>query len=326
MASENFLTNPPRSRRRRRTVTATTTRRRKRSGGLPSALLRRMMKTYGPRRGMREAWKAYRGGARNPAILPRSYSRRVSHRPVVYGVGQGSGMVWKRSPLARGPRLSNPFGEEAMIVGFNPRHSKRSKRKGVSTTMARKRRRRRSRIFALNPRHRIHRRRHLNFGELAMLNPRHRRHIRQNPVRRYGRRRHRRNPAARATGLPAISWRKPMSLLVPAAVGTGAFVACDYLPAKLGMTTTFPRLGVKAAVGIGGSMVVSKFLGKTNGTVWLIVSGVNILQDVLRTFVFQPTVLTTAGYGAFPYQDGGMAGDMGVAGSEGFGAFPGEQY
>ncbi len=312
MAIENFLTNPPRTRRRRvrRTVT-----RRKRSGGLPSDLLRRMMKTYGPRRGMREAWKAYRGGARNPATLPGAYSRQVTHRPVVYGMGKGSGMVWKRSPLARGPRLANPFGEEAMIVGFNP---KRPRRKGVSTVAKRRRRRRRVNDPGKKRRRYGLRR---NFGELALLNPRRRRRvIRRSPLLRYGRRRHRRNPAARAAGLPAISWRRPMSLLVPAAVGTGAFVACDYLPAKLGMVTTFPRLGVKAAVGIGGSMVIGRFLGKSNGAVWLIVSGVNILQDILRTFVFQPTVLTTAGYGAFPYQDGGMSGD------EGFGAFPGEQY
>jgi hypothetical protein len=85
---------------------------------------------------------------------------------------------------------------------------------------------------------------------------------------------------------------------MPAAVGVGAFMACEMAPTKLGMVTDFPRLGVKAAVGVGGSMVIGRFLGRANGTVWLLVSAVNIFQDILKTFVFKTAL---AGLGAYPY-------------------------
>jgi hypothetical protein len=77
------------------------------------------------------------------------------------------------------------------------------------------------------------------------------------------------------------------------------------------MTSDYSRLGVKAAVGVAGSMAIGKFLGKSNGTVWLLVSAVNLFQDILKTYVFRSAM---AGLGAFPggqiygFQHGPSAG------------------
>ncbi len=118
----------------------------------------------------------------------------------------------------------------------------------------------------------------------------------------------RRGRGAVAASLPALSFTKPMQLLVPLAVGTAGYMAADRVPVMVGMTGTLPRLGVKAAVGIGGGMLISKFLGRQNAAVWTIGVGINLLSDLLKTYVFK-TQLATAGYGAFPYQEYGAYPD-----------------
>lgn len=119
--------------------------------------------------------------------------------------------------------------------------------------------------------------------------------MRHNPIRRrHYRRRYRRNPARAAQ---AISIRKPMSLLVPAIAGTGGFFAADYIPNVIGMSASpLTRIGIKAGIAFGGGMVVSKFAGSKIGAAFAIGAGINVVNDVLRTYVFKTTV---AGLGAF---------------------------
>jgi hypothetical protein len=241
MALEAFLINPAKKSRRKKSGA-----RKRKGGGLPGGLLSRMIRTYGIKRGMKEAWKAHRSGKRNP------------------------------------------FGEEVMIVG-NPKGRRKKVRREVISTMATKRRRvRRKRVRRNEPgRKRVHHRRHYSL----LSNARTRRVVR----RVHHRRHHRRNPAS--TGL-GISARRPMSLLMPAAMGTGGYFAADYIPIAIGMSTTpMYRIGIKAALAVGGSMLLSRFLGGRNAAYFSLGVGINVLNDVLKTYVFKTT--TTAGLGAF---------------------------
>lgn len=273
MAMEAFLVNPARKKRK------ASSGRKRRGGGLPAGLLSKMIRTYGIKRGMKEAWKAHKGtGTRTvkrvrvKAKRRKSVSRKLpgayhvagrKHRPVVYG-GIKAGQ-YSRSPFSRSPRI-NPFGEEVMILGANPKRRKRSKRKAT-----------RRHSLRLNPirRRRVSRRRGL-----------------------------RRNPATAM----AISARKPMSLLMPALVGTGGYFAADYIPAAIGMSgSPITRIGVKAGIAFGGGMLVSKFLGAKSGTAFALGVGINIINDALKTYIFKG--VGTAGMGAFT-----------VPGLRGFGA------
>jgi hypothetical protein len=277
MSMEAFLINPAKRRRKRVTRKVSSGKRRRRGGGLPSGLLSRMIKTYGIKRGMKEAWKAYRSGARNPKTLPRAFRTRVSHRPVTYGTGRGT---WKRSPLATGSRLENPFGEEVMIVG-NPRR-RRARRKVRRNEPGRKRVVHHRRRYSM---------RHNDPGRKRVY---HRRHYRRNP--------------ARSTAL-AISYRRPMSLIVPAIAGTGGFFVADYVPTAIGMSASpLTRIGIKAGVAFGGGMLASKFLGSKVGVAFAIGAGINMFNDVLRTYVLKTGV--TAGLGAFTIPRLGGMGAM----------------
>jgi len=260
MSMEAFLINKPRKTKRRKSGA----RKRKRGGGLPSGLLSRMIRTYGAKRGMKEAWKAHKSGVRNPRKkLPASYHiKGRKHRPVAYsGIRRGA---YVRSPYSRSPQI-NPFGEEVMIVGANPKRRKRvvrrRKRSYLRNDPGRKRR-----SYSLSGRKRV------------------------------SRRRSRRNPAR--SGVPAISMRRPMSLLMPAIAGMGGFFAADYVPAAIGMSASpLTRIGIKAGVAFGGGMLVSKFMGSKSGMFFSVGAGINALNDVLRTYVFGGTALT--GLGAF---------------------------
>lgn len=338
MAREPFLINPHRLSRTRRTRSRV----RRRRGGLPSRLLSRMMRTYGPGRGMREAWAAHRRGVRRN--------------------DPGLGLLNPRRRRRYRRRRLNPFGEEVMIVGANPRRRRKLRRKEVISKMAVRRRRKRVKarrrraggrrrrfsiksllrriggrrrrrratksrkraFFFDNPRRRrvrrVRRRRRAMFFD---DNPRrrvrrHRRRFRDNP-------RRRRRGGAMAASVPALSFRRPMSLIMPAVIGTAAYVATEKVPSMVNVTTTLPRLGVKAAVGFGGGILISRFLGKQNGAVWAIGSSINILSDILRTYVFQTGGLL--GLGAFPaYYSRVQRGYAGMeAYPQEFGAYPTEE-
>ncbi len=233
-----------------------------------------MIRTYGAKRGMKEAWKAHRTGVRNPRKkLPAAYHvKRAKHRPVVYsGVKRGQ---YVRSPYSRSPQI-NPFGEEVMIVGANPKRRRRRTRRRRANEPGRKRVSRR-RGYTMRSRLPAIRRRH-------------------NPVRHY-RRRYRRNPAR--SGAVAISFRRPMGLLMPAIAGTGGFFAADYIPAAIGMSDSpLTRIGIKVGIAYGGSMVVSKFMGAKSGYAFAIGAGINMFNDILKTYIFKTGTVT--GFGAF---------------------------
>lgn len=93
---------------------------------------------------------------------------------------------------------------------------------------------------------------------------------------------------------------------MPLAVGTAGYIAADRVPAMVNITGTLPRLGVKAAVGIGGGMLISRFMGRQNAAIWTIGVGINLFSDLLRTYVFKTGL---SGYGAFPYQEYGAYPD-----------------
>lgn len=156
------------------------------------------------------------------------------------------------------------------------------------------------------------------------MNPR--RHYRRRYRMNVRRRRHyRRNPAG-ASGLPAISFRNPMSILMPAAFGTAGFMAAEYLPSKFTMlgTSNYARLGLKAGVLFGGAMVLSRFIGRKNGVFFAVGAGISLVTDIVRTFILGTSAV--AGVGAFPYQISGYGaypGEMrGYDGVDGFGAYP----
>jgi hypothetical protein len=109
---------------------------------------------------------------------------------------------------------------------------------------------------------------------------------------------------------------------MPAAVGTGGFMAAEWLPTKIGMVSTWPRLGVKAGIAFGGTMVLGRFLGRSNGIYFAVGAGISLVSDILRTFIFKTTV-AAAGVGAFPYQMGAYPSEF--RGYEGFEAYPYEQ-
>ena len=291
MALEAFLINPYRTKSRRRRGISRGVRRGRRGGGLPSALLSRMIKQHGVKRGMKEAWRSFKSGSGRKPIRRRAVSRRrimgrnrtrsnawpgerKRHRRAA-SVGWSQRTVgiggYKKPTGGRYPKW-NPFGEEVMIVGANPR-----------------RRRRRTRS------------RRRNSAYPVMFNPRRRRNRQVSVNRRrrsYGRRYRRRNPAS--ASLPAISFKNPMGMLMPAAIGTLGFLATQMIPSKIGMDTTpLTRFGVKAAVLFGGSMAVGRFMGRRNSIFFAVGSGINLLTDILKTYVF-----TGGQLGAFPYQEG----------------------
>jgi len=283
MATEPFLINPFRVGRRRRRVVLDDN-----PKGLPPALLSRMIRTYGPRRGMREAWRLYRMGItkNEPEFNPWE----------TFTIPERSLRIWrdpKTGRFAIPPRRKN-LGEEVILM--NPR---------------RRRRRVRRRRYVLD---------NAWFGDpaghraAALKGWRTRRRLRDNPLgeevmvignpRRRRRRRIRRrvrlfgNPRrARATALPAISVSRPASLIMPALVGTAAYVATDKVPSMVNVTSDLPRLGVKAAVGFGGGILLSRIAGSKAGVVWAIGSSINLMTDILRTYVFKGTL---SGLGAFP--------------------------
>ncbi len=109
--------------------------------------------------------------------------------------------------------------------------------------------------------------------------------------------------------LPALSIKRPLSMVMPLGVGLAGFIAADKIPQMVNITSPLPRIGVKAAVAFGGGMVISRFLGKQSGALFTIGCGINLLQDILNTYVFKKAIAATAGYGAFPYQEYGAFPD-----------------
>lgn len=303
MAIEPFLINPVRRRRRASTRT-------RGKSGLPSALLRRMMRTYGRKRGMKEAWAEYRGGARRNAWPgARQAHRRASE------VGWSRRKTGERGTAktsgAHYPRWENPLGEEVIVVS-NPRRRVRR----------RVRRYRRARAFRFNenPRRR-YRRTYRRRRTYMMDNPRRRRSYR----RRY--RRYRRNPAL----APAISLRRPMTLLMPVLTGVAAKLATERVPTMLNITAPLTRAAVQLGVAFGGGMILRRMIGSTNAGVWTIVSAVTIASELVSKYVFKTALSYMSAeeipYGGFPVASYGRGmGAYPEQMSDDMGAFPTASY
>ncbi len=277
LSKESFLINP---------MVASARRRRRRASPLPSGLLSRMVKKFGAKRGMAEAWKAVRSRShRNPFL-----------------------------------------GGELVLVGPNPRRMRRVKHKKEVLNMPRKRKRaaarkrvRRNvwsddraghRAAALKG-WRKKRRYDDNPPRRRRVGSRRRALVRYSDNRRVSR--YRRNPAAVAT-MGGISLTNPVTLVMPIAVGVAARFATIKAPQMLAIASPLPRYGVQAAVAVGGGLVLNKFIGRTNAIIWTVVSGVTIVESLLNEFVFQRAIATTAGLGAYEtepesvgaFPDGGM--------------------
>lgn len=271
MSMEAFLINP--ARRSKRKASRTGKRKKKRSGGLPKGLLSRMIRTYGIKRGMKEAWKSVKSGSIKSSTRKR---KKNPWEQVTYP--RHTSKLWRTKRTGRWGKKTghkNPFGEEVLIVGANPRRRKR----------------------------RVSRRRHVRRNDPGprryhMSTRRRRRARRNDPGRKRSYRRHyRRNLPARS-GAFSLSASKPMSLIMPIAVGTGGYFVSDYIPAAIGMSASpMTRIGVKMGIAFGGSMVLSKFLGAKNGVAFAMGAGINAVNDILRTYVFK--TVTAAGIGAF---------------------------
>jgi hypothetical protein len=245
-----------------------------------------MMKLHGPKKGMKEAWRLYK-----------------------------EGIVRDNEPdfLA-----DNPFGEEVIVVGANPRR-RRSKRRFLMDDNPRRRRRatrrRRRSTFLMDDNPRRRRR-----------TTRRRRIYRDNPVRR--RRRYRDNPVGATLG--GIDIRRPQTLLMPVVVGLASKMATEKIPGMLNITSALPRYGVQAAVGIGGSLLLKGVVGRTNAAIWAVVSGVTILGDILNRYIFK-TALSAIGdsYPQYPAlsESTGQVGYVGAYPEEvsGLGAYPYEE-
>jgi len=222
-----------------------------------------MMKTYGRSRGMREAWRLYRMGiTKNEPELNPWETLTIPER---------SFRIWRDSRTGRfaiPPRRKN-LGEEVMLM--NPRRRRRRRARYILDNAwfgdpaghrAAALKGWRTRRMKRNP-----------FGEEVMIvgNPRRRR-------RRIRRRLFRDNPRrAKATALPAISVSKPASLLMPALVGTAAYIATEKVPSMVNVTSNLPRLGVKAAVGFAGSILLSRVASGRTAAVWAIGSSINLV-------------------------------------------------
>lgn len=309
MAKEAFLINPYRKKRSRSKGKS-----KRRKGGLPGGLLSRMVKRYGAKQGMRMAWQSYRQGerknprprtkvpewvtSRHPKLKTLLGKRSKSSRSKLRGMGfslSGGSKSWEK--FRKRKPIKNPFGEEVIVVGANPR---RKRKKRVS-------RRRTSLVRYLG--NRGVRRRRSRGRRLLSNAPRRRRNLALNRRRRY-----RRNPARAMALGGGISLRRPTSLVVPIAVGLAARMATIRAPLMLGVVSPLPKYGIQAGVALGGGLLLKRVLGNTNAMVWAIVSGVTILENILNDFVFSRAVAVTAP---------GAAG-MGYYEPEGVGAFPEE--
>jgi len=282
MARERFLINPPR--RRRRVVRKSA--RRNAFSGFPVVHKKASIKGWNKRR---RKVKGYAKVVTNsPARL--SGIRRVS-----------------LLPAKRKYRRVNPFGEEVLIMGMNPRR----RRKRV---VHHKRRRHN---IAANPKRRVRRRHRRHYA----ANPvrRHKRYARRrhNPIRRHYRR-HRRNPAE-------ISISKPSTLLTPMIIGLGAIYANQKVPDLLNMNTGIAKYGVMLATALGGAYAIDKAMkSREMANVWAVASLAMIGWEALNEYVLGTPL---SGFGILPYGYGhtsalGYGGVPDELAVSGYGAVP----
>ena len=160
----------------------------------------------------------------------------------------------------------NPFGEEVIVMGANPKKHKKNKR---------------------------------HYAVLAEGNSPKKRKYHKSPSKnpkqhKYGKRRYRRNPATVTDG---INFMKPMSLIAPTLAGMAALYANQKIPGMLGMATGIQKYGIKLAVAFGGQMAIKQALKRSDlANVFAIVSLVQVGYEALNEYV-----LKGLGFSGLPY-------------------------
>ena len=211
------------------------------------------------------------GKKKNKAKLPPTYHRGAvrKSRPVFYS-GVVSGAV-KRSPEGL-LRTINPFGEEVLIVGANPKRKIDSKKK-----------------------------KHYAIAKHQ-----------KNPVakqKKGKKKHHRRNPVAQA--LSGVSITKPMSLLMPIGMGIASAFAVKRLPGMLKLAPhdlaagkiSWMRVLAQLGISVGGGLAISKFLEKTSGIVFTVVGSSLTIMELLNTAVFKGQLSDVSGIDLSQYEE-----------------------
>lgn len=240
--------------------------------------------------------------------LPKSMKGKKRKRISVYKTGKKSYSRSPYSPSKQDGIMVNPYGEEVIVVGANPR-KRRRKRKAV-------RRKRRNPVATRR-----------TYKKRTRRNPVAKRRVyrkRRNPIakRRTTRRRIRRNPAM---AIGTMRLNKPMTFVMPVMTGVASAIATKKIPAMLNLTGNMRYLG-QVAVGLIGGMILKKPLGAQNATIFAIVSLASTAQEVLAERVggvfagLSGFVDYEAGYTPeLLAEDGNMMGDY--ATPDNYGAF-----
>ncbi len=228
----------------------------------------------------------------------------------------------RRRLKKRSPRLvKNPIGSEVIIVGGNPwwndsaGHSRAAKkgwrakkRRGgrrLSVSARPVRRRRKRKAVALKSATPVRRRRRRTKKAVARRPVRRRvatkRRRKSAVARRPARRRsvaRRRNPAI---SLPRILGVDLGTVLPLAITGGISIIATSAVPNMLGVQGRWATYGVKIAVGIGGSLVIRKTIGRSHALIWVVSSASVIVAELLKTYVLGNIL---PGLAAFPDESG----------------------
>lgn len=272
MAQEPFLVNPPKRKKK----------------GIPSSLLRKMTRRWGPKRAMKKAWEEME------------------------------------------KKKKNPFGEEVMIVGLNPRRRRRGKvqrKRAASKKIAHKKKKRvktpskkKKIVVAYQTGPKTYTRSAYSKSKKAGI--------------KINRPRRRRNPAVK-------NMFDVKSALPHVAVGAGSAIAVAVAPSIIPVQAPVVKYGVQLGTVVGGGLLLGKTVkDKSLGITWAITGSAVILADILKTYVLQgmfglSDVESAYALDAYPNEaDEGFAAfpdEQSLEAypdeaDEGFAAFPDEQY
>ncbi len=305
MATEPFLINPPKKLRKRK---------RNPVGETLITLGANPMETnpwYGDSRGHRLAalmrWgKIPKGSIKRKRkhvkkVVKRTYTRKIVRRKRGRWAPKH---IRIRRKIAKQAFWATKYGH----MLSHPHSKKVYTRKGFVTMATKHKRRKRNSWFGQPRRHRKAskkgwRRGHMlsagkrrkrvrhNFfaNPVAVSNPR-KRHKKRSHKRSVGHRRsHRRNPAIMAefgkftSSVMNVREWAPLAITGGLSAVTGAVV-----PSMLGVYNPWAKLGVQAAVAIGGGIVVERFVSQKHGQTWTTVGMAMVGYQLLKQFVFIP--------------------------------------
>lgn len=293
------------------------------------------------RRGVKRAVRRVKSVVRRvKRVVRRRKSVHVKHRRRA-----GSAMRLRRK-LARHSMWVDKYGE----MLSHPRRKKyQYKGKGVKFYMRRTKRhksRKANSWFKQPRRHRKAAKKGWRIGHMVPFSHStrsRRRRIRHSNAPGYMRRRrhnvrHRRNPAIMAefgkftSGMMNVREWGPLAITGGLSAITGSIA-----PSMLGVTNPYMRLGIQAAVAIGGGIVVERVVSKAHGQAWMIVGVAMVGYQLLKQYVVLPYFPQFAvglggdmegdGMGAYNqyYDNNDVSQQVGAFTDENIGAFPGSQ-